>query len=114
MNELEPIRELISQGLDTDNAVTLKSQLSLRSSYQARISYLYREAEELLAKKRRALYPVQLSSEDKRKNEIDGLVASEQRRVNELMDLAKILSDQLSLGQSLLRSMESEMKAGLK
>lgn len=110
MTELEEVRQILTEPLETDRGNALSVQLSLRAAWQSRISALHREAEEMLSRKRGQLYP-QESSEDKRRAKIDFLCAAEQRQVDELKDLADILTKHLSLGQSLLRSLEAERRS---
>lgn len=109
--EYDAIKVMLDTPLDTDNGNTLRTQLAQRAGWQYRVSLAHRQAEHALSTKKGKVFNPSLSSEDKRKQDLEYQVRDEQKTVNELYDLSRILSDQLSLGQSLLRSLEGEARA---
>lgn len=111
-NPLTDLEQILEQPLNTDNPHALAAQLSQRAAWQARVSVQYREAEETLARAKGQLFNPSLSSEDKRKIDLLYQVREQQKAVDLFSDQSDILKQHISLGQSLLRSMESEMKVG--
>jgi hypothetical protein len=114
MNELNPLQALLECPLDTDNHVVMAKQLADAESYQTRVSRAYREAERALNELKGKLINPSLSSEDKRKVDLNAKTAQANMDVNILADLASSIQTRISLGQSLLKNVNTEMKTGLR
>lgn len=110
---MDELNTLLAEPLDTDDGHALTEQLAIRASWQARVSVMYREAEQELSKRRGQLFDPSLSSEDKRKISLEHAVRDFKLEADKLSDLADILKQHISLGQTLLRSMQAEMRSGL-
>lgn len=111
--EHKALAECLQEPLDTDNGHYLAAQLSDRAAWQSRVSLAHRAAEEELSRVKGLTFDTSLSSEDKRKIDLIFKIRSEQRLVDELSDKADILKMHISLGQTLLRSIQGEQQAGL-
>lgn len=112
--ETQQLEACLQEPLDTDNGHYLAQQLSTRAAWQSRVSLAHRKAEEELSRVKGLTFDTSLSSEDKRKVDLIFKIRSEQRLVDELSDKSDILKMHISLGQTLLRSIQGEQQAGLK
>jgi len=117
---MDELQALLAEELHTDNASLLLEQLAKRAAWQARVSLMYRQEAETLAKYReKAWQPavglggVKLTVDD-RKIAMEAMCAEQQRKVDELRDTAEILGGHISLGQSMLKSMSGELRAGIR
>lgn len=105
---------LLDEQLDTDNGHVLREQLSKAEAWQRRVSSAYRAAEQALSTAKGKCFNPTLSSEDKRKIDLEYKVRDEQKAVDQLSDAANILSRRVSFGQTMLRSIQGEMESGLR
>lgn len=113
MEGIEELRKILEQPLEVDNGHLLRTQLATRGAWQAPVSLAYRKAEKQLAEMRGKLFDPTLGSEDKRRNALEYATREYQEAVDTLKDLSQILSNHISLGQSMLRSIEAEIKGGV-
>lgn len=110
---MQEIRTLLDEPLNVDDGHVLAAQLVQAEAWGARVSQKFREAEETLSLMKGKTFNPSLSSEDKRKVDLEFKVRAEQRQVNELADLADIIKRRISLGQSLLKNFQVEMQSGV-
>ncbi len=110
MNDLE---QILNEPLDTDNPHNLKNQLVKCEAWSAGLAYKHREAERELSNMRGKCFNPSLSSEDKRKIQLEYDVREYKAKADLLKDYADILKRRISLGQTMLKSMMEEQKAGL-
>lgn len=112
MNDLEKI---LQEPLDPDNPGILKGQLVVCEAWAANLALQYRAAERKLAETRKNLMVFDKDelghkmTEDLRKVRLEGLTAKEKEQANLLGDYADILKRRISLGQTMLKSIQQEM-----
>lgn len=111
MNE---IKDLLAIPLDHDNGHTLREQMAAIEPYQVFASMKYREAAESLADMRGKVYDPSGKTELERKVTMERNTRAQQREADEWQDVAKSISTRISMGQTFLRSMQSEVEAGIK
>lgn len=110
MNKID-VSNLLEQPLDTDNLATLADQLVERAAWQSRVSLAQRDAETLLDTKKAQAWGNGKTDMEKRIN-MEAVIAGLQGDADYLKDLADILKTHILLGQSLLKSMGTEMRLG--
>lgn len=120
---MEELKQILEEQLDSDNGTKLREQLTIRAKWQSFVALEHRKAKRALVEARvRLIQPaeqhdgykvVKVSVED-RKIALEGATAELSQAADELADIAKILSEHISLGQSLLRSLEAEIKGNLR
>lgn len=101
MTEIEQVQALLGKQLSTQ----LRTELAERAAWQSRISVLYREAKSELARARGQMFNPTLTSEDKRRIDLDHKTREQQMAADILGDLQDILAQQLVLGESILASL---------
>jgi hypothetical protein len=111
MNE---VRELLALPLEKDNGHLLRSQLADIERHSAYVSQEYRKAEEILADMRGKVYDPSGRTELERKVAMERQTREYQRLTDEWGDLAKLIAQRLSMGQSFLRDMQNELTSGLR
>ena len=111
---MEEIRNLLTQPLEKDNGHILRGQLADIEARASYVSQMYRKAEEELADLRGKVYDPSLKTELERKVAMERICKATQRLVDEWADLAKLISNRVSLGQSFLRDMQSEIQGQLR
>lgn len=111
---MQEIRELLSQPLEKDNGHLLRAQLADIEARAAYVSQEYRKVEEELADLRGKVYDPSLKTELERKVQMERATRATQLVVDEWGDLAKLISNRISLGQSFLRDMQAEVYGQLK
>ena len=112
--ELEPLKALLVEPLDVENPTLMASQLVQIEAWQSLVSVRYREAEQELSRMKGMMFDTSLSSEDKRKIDLEHKVRVPQLYVNLLSDMADIIRRRISLGQTLLKSAKAEIESGLR
>lgn len=112
MKDFQDLYDLLEIPLNTDSIGMLQEQLGLRAAWQARVSLAHREREAALDKLKAQVWGDGKTVDDK-KIAMKALVAEIQTAVDQFGDAADILKQHISLGQSFLRSMETELKTGL-
>lgn len=111
---MKEIRHILAQPLEKDSGHLLREQLSDTERFGAYVSQQYRAAEEVLADLRGKVYDPSLKTELERKVAMERVTREAQKTADEWQDLSKLISQRLSLGQSFLRDMQSEVMSGLK
>jgi hypothetical protein len=113
MDELEKI---LSERLDPDNPAVLKGQLVTCEAWAANLALKHRAAERELSEQKRNLMVFDKDeaghkmTEDLRKVRLDGLTAEYKEKASLYGDLADVLKRRISLGQTMLKSIQEEMK----
>lgn len=110
------VAKLLEEILDTENFPVLQKQLARCEAWLGRVSFQYRNAENLLARvKKQYLLPKSKDRTDMdRTVQLESSVRDAQTMVNLLKDQAEALRNRISLGQSLLASQRQEMKSALR
>lgn len=114
MEEFKDLRLLLDTELDVKSPEVLKEQLTQAEAWGARVSEAYRIAEQALANKKGLTFNASLSSEDKRKIDLEYKVREEQAEVDKLRDLADIIKRRISFGQTIMNSHMAEAKMGIR
>lgn len=110
--EIEDLRELLSLPLSHENGGILRAQLTECESWLPYVSQKYREAKRELADIRLAGLP----EKDKSKTDLDretyqaSYSAKAQQSVDELRDLFSIIQQRISLGQTILKNIQTEIE----
>lgn len=113
MKEIRELRDLLAIPLDKESGDVLMGQLAECEAWSGYVSSQYRQAGEELSNMKAKFFNPSLSSEDKRKIDLEGNVAPYQRVADELSDLQDIIKRRISLGQSFLSSMRADKGAQL-
>lgn len=117
---MEELETLLKTPLDTENPDKLLSQLAEVEAWQYIVSTKHREAKRTLDEMRKKLL---LHDRDEngnklteytRKIRLDGLVAQYREEADGLEDISEIIKRRISLGQTLSKSMQTEMRSGLR
>jgi hypothetical protein len=113
--ELEEIRELLKEKLDSENGNITRRQMAECEAWLAYISHQYRERKRILAQKSlQALPPKEKgTTELDRQITLEALIAPLQQDVDVLRDLMSIIQQRITTGQSFLKSMQTEIERGL-
>jgi hypothetical protein len=115
---MEKLTELLNEPLDTNNPVTLMEQLSQAEAWQVRVSQSYRDRKSELADARNASYPMKdkdmFSSAEARLIYMEAATSAIQAETDKLRDLAEIIKERISLGQSMLANHRTEVKSGVR
>ncbi len=112
MKELD---ELLQTPLDTDNPKVLAEQLATIEAWQAVVSSRYRKAQQDLSEiKAKCLYPPEkgMTVMD-REIRLDADVAEYKNKADQLGDIADIIKRRISLGQTILKNVRTEIESGL-
>lgn len=110
--DIEKLRNILNERLDEDNGARVREQLSLCEAWSARVSYMYRNAlSELYKARYNALMPKSSTmTEIDRKTRLDSDTREYQQSVDELKDLQEIIKRRISLGQTIMKSIVSEVE----
>ena len=113
--ELKEVRELLKVPLDAEVGRNTRKQMSECEAWLAYISQQYRERKRLLAEKsKQALPPKEKgTTELDRQVTLDAYVAPLQEEVDMLRDLMAIIQQRITMGQSFIKSMQTEIERGL-
>lgn len=105
MTDMEQLQAILKVELDTDDREVLTAQLSYRAAWQSRISLMHREAKSELARARGQMFNPSLTSEDKRRIDLELRTREQQKQADLLGDLQSILAQHITLGESILASL---------
>lgn len=110
--EIKEIRELLKVQLDSDNGHVTRKQMAECEAWLAFISHQYRNKKQLLAEKSaQALPPKEKgTTELDRQITLDAMIAPLQKEVDELRDLMAIIQQRVTMGQSFIKSMQTEQE----
>lgn len=110
--ELKEIRELLKVPLDSEVGNITRKQMSECEAWLAYISQHYREKKKILAQKSaQALPPKEKgTTELDRQIMLDNLIAPLQEEVDILRDLMSIIQQRITMGQSFIKSMQTEQE----
>lgn len=110
--DIEKLREILKVPLDHFNGARVREQLSQCEAWAPSVSTLYRHALSELYKARfNALMPKSSSmTEIDRKTRLDSDTREYQQSVDELKDLQEIIKRRISLGQTIMKSIVSEVE----
>ena len=112
MKELD---ELLKTPLDTEHPKVLAEQLATVEAWQAVVSSRYRQAQADLSEvKSKCLYPPEkgMTVMD-REIRLDADTAEYKNKADQLGDKADIIKRRISLGQTILKNMRTEIESGL-
>jgi hypothetical protein len=115
IKELNELIENLGQRLNVDNGSILASQLAEVEAWSAYVARLAVEAKKVL-RERRNQYLLPKSSgttELDRSIRMDAAVAEYEARATYLNDLQDIIQRRIILGQSILKSLRTELESGL-
>lgn len=115
ISELEEIEKILNTELQIENGIQLANQLVAAEAWSNRVSYmLYSAREELDQKKRQALPPKSSQYTDvDRKITLEALVAPYQSKADYLGAVQDNIHRRISLGQTLLKNMRTELESGV-
>jgi len=108
MKEIQELRDILAVPLDKESGDVLMGQLAECEAWAGYVSLQHRQAAEELSEMKAKFFNPSLSSEDKRKIDLEGNVRSFQRASDELADLQDIIKRRVNLGQSFLSSMRAD------
>ena len=113
---LGELRTLLAIPLSTTDGNELANQLVEVEAWQGLVSEAARSAsQELSEARRRMLLPKSKDYTDMdRTVGLEGSVALEQYRADHLSDLQDIIKRRISLGQSLIKNLTTELNSGLR
>jgi len=111
---MEPVAKLLETKLDTNNGHRLAEQLVEIEAWGYRISQAHRDAEHKLSEMKGKLYDPSLSSEDKRRMDLEYKVRNEARDAAKLLDAQDLVKRRISLGQTLLKNLKTELDSGVR
>lgn len=115
IKELEEVEKLLETVLEVENGNLLANQLVNIEAWGNRVSYmLYSAREELDQKKRQALPPKSSQYTDvDRKITLEGLVSTYQSKADYLDAVQSNIHKRISLGQTLLKNMRTELESNV-
>ena len=115
MEELEQMENLLEAPLSAENPHELRQQLISIEAWLSRLSVVLRSKErELIDKQNKHQMPKSKTlTESDRKHIVNYHTRELKEEVDLLTDRMKIISQRLSLGQSILNSLKEEIKHGL-
>lgn len=117
---IEEVDALLTIPLNTEDGNVLMNQLAEAEAWSSTMSAQYRKAEQALKEFRKKVI---LHDKDEqgnklteytRKLRVDGMAAEFEATANRYGDLCDIIQRRISLGQTLIKNMGTEMKAGLR
>lgn len=111
--ELEELRTVLKEPLDHEHGSHLASQLAVCESWSGFVATRYREQALKLSEVRGKLFNPSLSSEDKRKIDLEYNTRDQQYNCDIWRDMQDILKRRISLGQTMLRSLMKEQETML-
>lgn len=121
--EFAELEQLLNEQLDEEHHGVMVSQLTRAESWLWRVSKAYREQEQILAQQRNKFWDTAEISiggktikqtVDDRKIKMEALTSTQQMTVDKLKDLAECIEGRISLGQSILKNYNTEIKGGIR
>jgi len=111
-DKLKEVYEILSVPLDPENGHVTRKQMSECEAWLAYISQHYREKKKILAQKSaQALPPKEKgTTELDRQIMLDNLIAPLQEDTDRLRDLMSIIQQRITMGQSFIKSMQTEQE----
>ena len=112
MKEIEAIRTLLGEPLSVDNGNKLRDQLASCESWLPYVSEQLRTAQQQLADVRLAGLPEKAKGQTELDRETyqQSYSAKQKKQVDELKDIFAIIGQRISLGQTFLKSIQTEME----
>ena len=111
---MEELKKILETKLDVDNPTMIASQLAECESWSGLVATKHRNACLELSQMRGKCFNPSLSSEDKRKIDLEYQVREYQHTVDVWSDFSDIIKRRISLGQTLLKVATTEMQSGLR
>lgn len=117
---IDEVDKLLTIPLNTDDGNVLMNQLAEAEAWSSTMSAQYRKAEQALKEFRQKIV---LHDRDEggnklteytRKLRVDGMAAEYEATMNRYGDMCDIIQRRISLGQTLIKNMGTEVKAGLR
>lgn len=110
--EIKDLMDLMSEPLDHDNGARVREQVVKCEAWGARVGYMYREAmSELYRVRFNALLPKSSTmTEIDRKTRLEADTREYQTKADVLKDLQDAIKRRVSLAQTILKSITSEVE----
>ena len=110
--EIKDLINIMSEPLDSDNGARVREQVVKCEAWGARVGYMYREAlSELFRIRSNALMPKSSTmTEIDRKTRLDADTREYQQTADTLKDLQDAIKRRVSLAQTIIKSITSEVE----